>query len=75
MFIAWKHTILSLFFRCLFTVVIVVFMFSSQHFTDNSRFDRDNPPCHPIQDDSAWYLNFPGELLYIEVTDDSLFEL
>lgn len=25
------------------------------HFTDNTRFDRDLPPTHPLQDDSAWY--------------------
>jgi len=24
------------------------------HFTDNTRFDRDIPPTHPLQDDSAW---------------------
>ena len=24
------------------------------HFTDNTRFDRDQPPTHPLQDDSAW---------------------
>lgn len=30
-----------------------------QHFTDNGRFDRDNPPKHPLEDDSAWYLHHP----------------
>ena len=29
-------------------------------FTNETRFDRDNPPLHPIQDDSAWYLHSPG---------------
>ncbi|KAF6028163.1 ANKEF1 [Bugula neritina] len=29
------------------------------HFTDNTRFDRDIPPTHPLQDDSAWYLKHP----------------
>jgi len=24
------------------------------HFTDNTRFNRDLPPTHPLQDDSAW---------------------
>lgn len=24
------------------------------HFTDHTRFDRDRPPFHPLQDDSAW---------------------
>ncbi|XP_020915725.1 ankyrin repeat and EF-hand domain-containing protein 1 [Exaiptasia diaphana] len=38
------------------------------HFTDNSRFDRDNPPAHPIQDDSAWYLSFP-ETSYLNIND------
>ncbi|XP_022108549.1 ankyrin repeat and EF-hand domain-containing protein 1-like isoform X2 [Acanthaster planci] len=37
-------------------------------FTDTGRFDRDHPPDHPIQDDSAWYLHFP-EKTYINVTD------
>jgi hypothetical protein len=31
-----------------------------QPFTDETRFDKDNPPLHPIQDDSAWYLHSPG---------------
>ncbi|XP_015756266.1 PREDICTED: ankyrin repeat and EF-hand domain-containing protein 1-like [Acropora digitifera] len=38
------------------------------HFTDNTRFDRDNPPSHPIQDDSAWYLNFP-DISYMNISD------
>lgn len=25
--------------------------------TDSSRFNRDHPPEHPIQDDSAWYID------------------
>lgn len=29
------------------------------HFTDTNRFDRDNPPQHPLQDDSPWYLKHP----------------
>jgi len=28
-------------------------------FTDISRFDRDHPPVHPLQDDSAWYMARP----------------
>jgi len=28
-------------------------------FTDFSRFDRDHPPVHPLQDDSAWYMERP----------------
>ncbi|XP_058965683.2 ankyrin repeat and EF-hand domain-containing protein 1-like isoform X1 [Pocillopora verrucosa] len=38
------------------------------HFTDNTRFDRDNPPSHPIQDDSSWYLNFP-DVTYMNISD------
>ena len=29
-------------------------------FTDFSRFDRDHPPVHPLQDDSAWYMARPA---------------
>ena len=29
------------------------------HFTDIHRFNRDNPPEHPLQDDSCWYLKNP----------------
>ncbi|CAH8515860.1 unnamed protein product [Heterobilharzia americana] len=29
------------------------------HHTDTSRFDADHPPSHPLQDDSAWYLDTP----------------
>ena len=29
------------------------------NFTDFSRFDRDHPPVHPLQDDSAWYMERP----------------
>eukprot|EP00794_Sanderia_malayensis_P015808 gene15808-17402_t len=42
------------------------------HFTDNSRFDRDNPPDHPIQDDSAWYLTYPDKT-YVSVTGAARF--
>ena len=49
-----------IFFRHLLKRFCVKFLIF-QHFTDNTRFDRDNPPSHPIQDDSAWYLNFPGQ--------------
>ncbi len=38
------------------------------HHTDNKRFDRDNPPAHPLQDDSAWYLDHPGRT-YININD------
>jgi len=30
------------------------------NFTDFSRFDRDHPPVHPLQDDSAWYMERPA---------------
>lgn len=33
-----------------------------QPFTDNQRFDRDRPPAHPIQDDSAWYMDQPDRV-------------
>ncbi|CAD5116189.1 DgyrCDS5105 [Dimorphilus gyrociliatus] len=29
--------------------------------TDVGRFDRDRPPKHPLQDDSAWYLHKPDK--------------
>ncbi|XP_006625836.2 ankyrin repeat and EF-hand domain-containing protein 1 [Lepisosteus oculatus] len=32
---------------------------SYQHYTDTNRFDRDHPPCHPIEDDSVWYIEEP----------------
>ncbi|XP_039604747.1 ankyrin repeat and EF-hand domain-containing protein 1 [Polypterus senegalus] len=32
-----------------------------QPFTDFSRFDRDHVPLHPIEDDSAWYLDQPDK--------------
>lgn len=38
------------------------------HFTDTGRFDRDNPPSHPLQDDSAWYLQHP-EKTYLNIND------
>lgn len=38
------------------------------HFTDTGRFDRDKAPDHPLQDDSAWYLQQP-EKTYISITD------
>ena len=38
------------------------------HFTDTGRFDRDNPPKHPLQDDSAWYLQQP-ERTYLNIND------
>ena len=39
-----------------------------QHFTDSGRFGRDNPPCHALQDDSAWYLHPPGKA-YMKLND------
>ncbi|KAH0621873.1 hypothetical protein JD844_023574 [Phrynosoma platyrhinos] len=30
-----------------------------QNVTDSSRFNRDHPPEHPIQDDSWWYIDDP----------------
>ena len=38
------------------------------HYTDSERFDRESPPEHPLQDDSAWYLDRPNKS-YINVTD------
>ncbi|XP_072031520.1 ankyrin repeat and EF-hand domain-containing protein 1-like [Amphiura filiformis] len=37
-------------------------------FTDTGRFDRDRPPAHPLQDDSAWYLAHPDKT-FINVND------
>ncbi|CAB1330540.1 unnamed protein product, partial [Coregonus sp. 'balchen'] len=39
---------------------------SYQQFTDTKRFDRDHPPGHPIEDDSAWYVDEP-EKIYINI--------
>lgn len=43
---------------CLLPPVAVPDSFVPLHadFTDFSRFDRDHPPVHPLQDDSAWYM-------------------
>ena len=38
------------------------------HFTDTGRFDRDHPPKHPLQDDSAWYLQQP-ERMYLNINE------
>ncbi|XP_076873613.1 ankyrin repeat and EF-hand domain-containing protein 1 isoform X2 [Brachyhypopomus gauderio] len=35
--------------------------------TDPNRFDRDHPPGHQIQDDSAWYIDEP-EKVYINIS-------
>ncbi|XP_066091671.1 ankyrin repeat and EF-hand domain-containing protein 1 isoform X1 [Saccopteryx bilineata] len=32
-----------------------------QNVTDCNRFNRDHPPEHPIQDDSAWYIDDPAK--------------
>lgn len=37
-----------------------------QNCTDVKRFNREHPPEHPIEDDSAWYLDEP-EKVYINV--------
>ncbi|XP_066553859.1 ankyrin repeat and EF-hand domain-containing protein 1 isoform X2 [Amia ocellicauda] len=39
---------------------------SYQHHTDTSRFDRDHLPGHPVEDDSAWYIDEP-EKIYINI--------
>ncbi|KAL4630434.1 ankyrin repeat and EF-hand domain-containing protein 1 [Arapaima gigas] len=45
-----------------------LFMIESyQHFTDRNRFNRDHPPKHPIEDDSAWYIDEP-EKIYINIS-------
>ncbi|KAK3748047.1 hypothetical protein RRG08_029899 [Elysia crispata] len=38
------------------------------HFTDTGRFDRDAPPKHPLQDDSAWYLQAPVKT-YVNINE------
>ena len=38
------------------------------HFTDTNRFNRDKPPEHPLQDDSAWYIQYP-EKEFVGVTN------
>ncbi|XP_053430625.1 ankyrin repeat and EF-hand domain-containing protein 1 isoform X2 [Nycticebus coucang] len=30
--------------------------------TDTNRFNGDHPPEHPVQDDSAWYIDDPGKV-------------
>ncbi|XP_066498935.1 ankyrin repeat and EF-hand domain-containing protein 1 [Hoplias malabaricus] len=40
---------------------------SYQQFTDTKRFSRDRPPVHPVQDDSAWYLQEP-ERIYTNIS-------
>lgn len=39
---------------------------SYQHATDIHRFDRDHRPEHPIEDDTAWYIDEP-EKIYINM--------
>nr|XP_023662539.1 ankyrin repeat and EF-hand domain-containing protein 1 [Paramormyrops kingsleyae] len=39
---------------------------SYQQFTDTSRFSRDHPPAHAIEDDSAWYVDEP-EKIYVNI--------
>jgi hypothetical protein len=31
------------------------------HYTDNTRFSRDNLPKNPLEDDSPWYLDKPDK--------------
>ncbi|XP_053366177.1 ankyrin repeat and EF-hand domain-containing protein 1 [Clarias gariepinus] len=33
-----------------------------QPFTDTKRFDHDRPPSHPVEDDSAWYVDEPHKI-------------
>ncbi|XP_052009395.1 ankyrin repeat and EF-hand domain-containing protein 1 [Xyrauchen texanus] len=33
-----------------------------QNFTDTKRFNRNHPPIHPVEDDSAWYINEPEQV-------------
>ncbi|XP_066533124.1 ankyrin repeat and EF-hand domain-containing protein 1a isoform X2 [Hoplias malabaricus] len=40
---------------------------SYQLVTDLKRFDRDHPPRHPVEDDSAWYIDEPGKI-YINIS-------
>ncbi|XP_072546322.1 ankyrin repeat and EF-hand domain-containing protein 1 [Salminus brasiliensis] len=35
---------------------------SYQQYTDTKRFSRDCPPNHPVEDDSAWYLEEPEKI-------------
>lgn len=38
-----------------------------QQFTDTKRFSRTRPPHHPVEDDSAWYLEEP-EKIYTNIS-------
>ncbi|XP_034153463.1 ankyrin repeat and EF-hand domain-containing protein 1 isoform X1 [Esox lucius] len=40
---------------------------SYQQFTDTKRFDRDQRPGHPIEDDSVWYVDEP-EKVYVNIS-------
>uniref|UniRef100_A0A4W4FS50 EF-hand domain-containing protein n=1 Tax=Electrophorus electricus TaxID=8005 RepID=A0A4W4FS50_ELEEL len=33
-----------------------------QQYTDTRRFNRDRPPIHPVEDDSAWYMEEPEKI-------------
>ncbi|XP_067224333.1 ankyrin repeat and EF-hand domain-containing protein 1 isoform X2 [Chanodichthys erythropterus] len=35
---------------------------SYQPFVDTKRFNRDRPPVHPIENDSAWYIDDPEKI-------------
>ncbi|XP_065842116.1 ankyrin repeat and EF-hand domain-containing protein 1-like [Oscarella lobularis] len=39
-----------------------------QHVSDESRFSRDRPPSHLLQDDSLWYVS-PPEKSYVNIFD------
>ncbi|KAJ8410301.1 hypothetical protein AAFF_G00202820 [Aldrovandia affinis] len=39
---------------------------SYQHHSDPGRWDRDHPPQHPIEDDSAWYIDEP-QRIYVNI--------
>lgn len=39
----------------------IIYIDQHAHNTDNTRFTRDDRPRHPIEDDSRWYLDQPGE--------------
>uniref|UniRef100_A0A8B9KA83 Ankyrin repeat and EF-hand domain containing 1a n=1 Tax=Astyanax mexicanus TaxID=7994 RepID=A0A8B9KA83_ASTMX len=44
------------------------FMIENYHLiTDPNRFDRDHPPGHPVEDDSAWYVDDPGKV-YVNIS-------
>ncbi|PAA89335.1 hypothetical protein BOX15_Mlig028661g2, partial [Macrostomum lignano] len=46
----------------------IMFVPQVSNVTDAERFDRDRPPAHPLQDDSAWYVAAPAHT-FVNIND------